>query len=221
MLASCATLRRMARGEVLFDEKEEVRTLYLMADGLAALCKTSESGERRVLFLYGAGKTLNEAVISDPAASARCEVLQDAVLLCILVHCVLGAMEQDFQFAKAMMASMAYKIRRLYHQMKNTACSLRGDKRIAAKLWKLSRDFGKPADGKTEIDFDLTITFLADMLGSKRETVSRQVKLLEQAGLVEFRDGRFYVADRDALKNIFSSRDKYHGGKMPKSLYFC
>lgn len=50
---------------------------------------------------------------------------------------------------------------------------------------------------------ELTITYLADMLGSKRETVSRQLKQLADAGLVRYGDGRFLLPDRDALQKYF------------------
>ncbi|MDR1575545.1 MAG: helix-turn-helix domain-containing protein, partial [Treponema sp.] len=55
---------------------------------------------------------------------------------------------------------------------------------MAANLWKLSRDHGvKSAEG-VEINFDLTITALAELLGSQRETVSRWVRVLTSAGLL-------------------------------------
>lgn len=42
-----------------------------------------------------------------------------------------------------------------------------------------------------EIDFDLSISFLAEMVGAKRETVSRQVKALTNRGLIEVHKKRF------------------------------
>jgi DNA-binding Lrp family transcriptional regulator len=102
-------------------------------------------------------------------------------------------------------APKAFEVRRLYHLMKNTSNNLRGDRRIAAKLWKLSRDHGvKTAEG-VEINFDLTITALAEFLGSQRETVSRQVGTLAGAGLLMVKKSRFIIPSREKLMEFFEN----------------
>jgi len=88
--------------------------------------------------------------------------------------------------------------------MRNTPSSVRGDKRIAAKLWRLSRDFGVPYERGTKINFDLTITYLAGMSGLKRETVSRHLKLLSDRHLVIAGKNTFIIPDRGKLKRYCS-----------------
>jgi CRP-like cAMP-binding protein len=97
------------------------------------------------------------------------------------------------------------KVRRLYHLMKNTSNNLRGDRRIAAKLWKLSRDHGVQTAQGVEINFDLTITALAEFLGSQRETVSRQIKSLTDAGLLTVKNSRFIIPSREKLLDFFEN----------------
>ncbi len=50
---------------------------------------------------------------------------------------------------------------------------------------------------------ELSITYLADMLGSRRETVSRQLKHLTDQGLVHVLRGKIVIPDRDALSAFF------------------
>ena len=50
-------------------------------------------------------------------------------------------MKQDFKLTEVILYSMSKKIRRLYRQIKNTVPT-KMDKRVAAKLWKLSKDYG-------------------------------------------------------------------------------
>jgi CRP-like cAMP-binding protein len=87
--------------------------------------------------------------------------------------------------------------------MKNTSNNLRGDRRIAAKLWKLSRDHGVKTSRGVEINFDLTITTFAEFLGSQRETVSRQIKTLTDAGLLIVKNSRFIIPSREKLLEFF------------------
>lgn len=200
-LASFAGLKPVKQGEHLFRDKENVNTFYIILEGMAALYKLGDNGEKKVIFVCGGGKALNEVILNGLSASVNCEILSDGLVLCLPDKELLSVMEQDFRLTKAVMDSMSLKIRRLYHQLKNTPNSMRGDKKIASKLWKLSLDYGVPCGEGVEIDMDLTITYLADMLGSKRETVSRQVRLLANEGLLIYRQNRFIVPDREKLKN--------------------
>ena len=53
------------------------------------------------------------------------------------------------------------------------------------------------------IDFDMSITYLADLVGSKRETVSRYVKLLSDNDLIVVRKNRFIIKNRENLLRYF------------------
>ena len=202
-LSACGTVRRFSKGEHIFLDKEPVELLYIVISGLVTLYTVDPQGEKKVIFLLDKGKLINEVVLQRIPASINCEVFEEAQILCFDRSDFLHVMEQDFALTKSVLDSLAMKVRRLYRQMKNTPNSVRGDKRIAAKLWKLSRDYGVPCASGTKINMDLSITYLADMLGSRRETVSRQLKLLAGQGLIRINDGQITIPDRDKLANYF------------------
>ena len=64
-------------------------------------------------------------------------------------------MEQDPALTRAVVQSMALKIRRLYRQLKNTTNALSGEKRLAAKLFKLGRDYSVETEKGTLINMNL------------------------------------------------------------------
>lgn len=196
-------LKQYRKGEHVFLDRTKVEQFYFMISGTAALYKLNHQHDKKVIFIYGAGEMLNEVMLQDEYASINCELLSDAIVLQIPKKQLLFCMSQDYLLAEAVMKSMAIKIRRLYHQLKNTSNSMRLDKQIAAKLWKLSRDHGVPCEAGFVIDFDLPITYLADLVGSKRETVSRQVKVLVEKDLIIVKKNRFYVKNREELLNYF------------------
>ena len=197
-------VRRWKKGGHLFLDKETVTQVFFLAEGVCCLYKLGASEEKQGIFIYGPGSMINEVILDERPASINCQLLTDARVLSMDRRQLLFACEQDFALSKAVMDSMALKIRRLYHQMKNTANTVRGDRRIAAKPWKLSRDFGVPCAGGTKIGIELTITFLAELLGSKRETVSRQVAVLADAGLISVAKRHFIIRDRDRLLQYFT-----------------
>ena len=148
---------------------------------------------------------INEVVLQGMTASVNCEVFETAQVLCFNKHEFLKIMEHDFTLTKGVLDSLSLKVRRMYRQLKNTSTALRGDKRVAAKLWKLSKDFGVAGPGGTTITLNLSITYLADLLGLKRETVSRQLKGLFQQGLICIANGRITILDCDKLGEFFKA----------------
>ena len=203
-LEQAAVIKRYKKGEHIFHDRDELASLFGVIDGTVAVYKLSAAGEKRGMFIFGAGALLNEDSMKG-YASVNAEALSDSEILCVRTDVFKKACAKDGGLSAALVDSMSMKVRRLYHLMKNTSNNLRGDRRIAAKLWKLSRDHGVPGESGVEINFDLTITTLAEFLGSQRETVSRQVKTLSDAGLVIVRNSRFIIPDREKLLDFFEN----------------
>ena len=202
-LLKYSKIKKYKKGEHLFLDRDRVDNIYFVLDGIASLYKLNYSHDKKVIFIYGKGEILNEVILQKNMSSLNCEILSDCEILEIPAKKFLEVMSYDFQLSRNIIESMAYKIRRLYHQLKNTSNSIRLDKQIASKLWKLSRDFGKETDEGIEINFNLSISYLADMLGSKRETVSRQLKILSEKDLIIVKRNRFVVVNRDNLLKYF------------------
>ncbi len=204
-LAACGNLRQFSKGEHLFFDRDPVETIYVVVSGLVSLYKTNAQGEKKVIFILDQGDLINEVVLQGVTASVNCEVFETAQVLCFNKHEFLKIMEHDFTLTKGVLDSLSLKVRRMYRQLKNTSTALRGDKRVAAKLWKLSKDFGVAGPEGTTITLNLSITYLADLLGLKRETVSRQLKRLSQQGLICIANGRITILDCDKLGEFFKA----------------
>lgn len=202
-LEKCGILLEMKSGQHLYRDKDEVNNVYFVISGMATLYKNNGIGEKKIIFVYGKGSMLNEVVLQDLFESSSCEILKSGIILAFPKKRFIQLMEQDFRLNKAILDSMALKIRRLYRQLKNTTNAMLGEKRLAAKLWKLSRDYGEKTDKGTVVQMDLTITYLADMMGSKRETVSRQLKKLTEKGLIQYEKNTFIIPDMEQLNFYF------------------
>lgn len=204
-LEACGSLRRIPKGTHLFWDKEINQTLYIVITGFVSLYKINSQGERKTIFLLGKGDVVNEEVLQNMPASINCEAFESSLVLCFGKMDFLAVMRQDFSLTKAMFDSLALKNRRLYRQLKNTSNSLHGEKRVAAKLWRLSKDYGVPSPDGTLINMEVSVTYLADMLGSRRETVSRHLKHLTEQGLIRTHNGKIVIPDREALSVFFKS----------------
>lgn len=202
-LAACSVLKRREKGNHIVLERDEVSCLYFLVDGLASIYKINSLGEKKVIFVYGNGSALNIEALQAFPSPINCELREDSVILCVPIEAFWHEMERDACLMRAAVNGMALKIRRLYRQMKNTTNALSGEKRLAAKLYKLARDYGEERENGILINMNLSITYLADMLGSKRETVSRQAKRLCELDLIRLEKNRVTVPNLENLSKYF------------------
>ncbi len=200
-LLSYGMCRRYPKKEYLFHVHDAVDQLFIVVSGLAVLERVTDNSHRRAIFLLREGEILNEVVLEQSMASADCYALTELEAVCFPRALFLELMQEDFALAKAVLDSMAVKIRRLYRQLERTTKMETLDVQVSSRLWKLGRDFGVNREDYVELPFDLSITFLAGMVGSNRETVSRIIKKLSQQQLVSIREKNCRIYDMDALRN--------------------
>lgn len=194
-------VKKYKKGELIFREREEVNKLYFVVDGFTALFRNNYNLDQKVIFVFGKNEILNEVIIQEEIASSSCMALSDVEVLVIQKEKFVEIMKNNFELSKAIIDSISLKLRRCYRQLGNTPNAMKLDKQVASKLWKLGRDFGRvQAEGVVKIGFELSITFLADMVGAKRETVSRVIKKLTQDKLITVKKNCFYILNMEELQ---------------------
>ena len=68
----------------------------------------------------------------------------------------------------------------------------------------MGKEFGVCKGEWTLLNVNITITYLADMLGCKRESLSRAMKILQDKKLVKIENKKVYIK-RDGLSSYFKS----------------
>ncbi|WP_297633406.1 Crp/Fnr family transcriptional regulator [uncultured Clostridium sp.] len=193
---------KVKKGEHIFRDKEIINNIYILISGKVALYKFSESSYKKIIFILGPDEILNEVLIDDLPASVSCEVFEDCELISINKFDFLDIMEGDFELTKIVLNGLSRKLRRTYRQIKNST-PLKIEKRIAAKLWKLSKDYGVMEERGCRINIKISVTYLSEMFGMPRETVSRGVNTLVKQGLIIKDNKDIIVVDRDKLSEYF------------------
>ena len=118
---------------------------------------------------------------------------------------LLNIMKEDFDLCKNIIISLSSKTRRLYRQLKNTPSSIKIEKRLAAKLYKLAKDYGVEHEDGIVIDMEISITYMADLLGSQRETVSRAMKVLQKNNLINYKSKKIIISNFEKLALFFKT----------------
>lgn len=195
-LKNCSNIMKLEKNEVLFEEKEKINNIYFVIDGKVSIFKINENGDRKVIFILNEGEMINEITTDKKReSSVFCEVFENATILKYNIDDFIKIMEKDFYLTKNIINYMERRNRRLYRQLKNSI-SIKMDKKLAAKLYRISKEFGTNKGEWTLIDVNISITYLSDMLGCKRETLSRAMKTLQNEGLVKLENKKIFVKEK-------------------------
>lgn len=190
-------------GEILFQDKEQVNIIYIVLSGIVSLYKINECGQKKVIFMLSTGKIINDVIVQELPSSINCDIFETSIIMGVPKEKFIEIMQMDFNFCKNVMKSLTSKTRRLYRQLKNTPTSIKMEKRLAAKLYRLAKDYGIKCDEGIQINMDISITYLADLLGSQRETVSRAMKILQKNEIVSYKNKKIIISNFDKLTYFF------------------
>lgn len=197
----------LKKGETLFWEKEQVDAVYAVTSGKFAILRYSGNGQKRIFFILDSGALINEVVFDDLPVSVVAEAFEASEVIRFSKDEIRTIMRDDFQLTTNIMCSMGKKQRRLYRQLKNSV-PIKIDKKLAAKLWKLSKDYGVKEDDWLRIELKITVTSLSHLMGSPRETISRALKTLIEAGIVKWEGKRLLIKEVEILEYYRGEKDK-------------
>lgn len=201
----CGDIVDLKRNACLYHDRQDLYYVYFLLKGKVTLVKPNENGESKVVFILNPGDTINQPVMRNNTSAVECWGFENSRILRIGFDDFDTIMAKDYILAKNCMAFMENRIRRLYRQLKNSV-TINIEKRLAAKLVRLGLDYGSREEDSvmTRIDLNLTVTYIAKMLGCQRESVSRAMKSLTKRGIVEL-DGRKIYVDIEMARKFFKS----------------
>ncbi len=188
-------VQEFPKGSLVIRAKEPLEYIYIQIDGKSIVYNLTHTGKRKILFVFGHGALLNEHVLNEHNSAMYCETIEKSRIFIISADCFVRCMEQDFALTRAVLTAQERKVWRLGHQLKNTMGSIYMERKLAAKLWKLARDFGVNVPEGIEININLSVTLLADMLGAPRETASRLCRTLVDYKLIQMKGKRIIILD--------------------------
>ncbi len=197
------SVKHYSKKHILIQANAEESSNFIQMSGKSIIYNLNHAGRRKILFVFGPGDFLNDEIFEEHRSSVTCEMLEPGDIFVISKKRMLSVLQNSFALTRALIEIQDRKIWRLGHQLKNSVGSLNIEKKLAAKLYKLSRDFGTETEHGLEIDMDLSITLLADMVGAPRETVSKACKNLGTQGYIIQNRRRVCIPDVTRLREFY------------------
>lgn len=184
ILAACPTLDVVA-GEPYFRSSLPAGALLIVERGFVVLRVASPPTNRSIITCEaGPGR-----VVLPPASEEVLFALVDSTLT-VISPVALDALLALPGVAKMLLEQLALTLGQQQEAIGNFG-STRHINRVRRKLMQLARNYGRVALDGVRIEFPLSHTLLAEMVGSSRETVTRSLDELQRDGFVA-RQGHNY-----------------------------
>ena len=205
-LVKYAKVNQYKKGSYIFRDKEIVDQIYIVLHGKVSISKLGESGEGRVIFILDQGQILNDHLKNQLPSAIDCICFEKCEILSYPREWFLSMMEQDFELTKSVLDQFCSKLRRTYRQLKNAPTNIAMERKLAAKIYRLYHDYGVKVEDGYLIDLPLTVSYLSQLLGAQRETVSRAFKKLVEADLVQYENKKIKIKSPEALGNYHKNK---------------
>jgi CRP/FNR family cyclic AMP-dependent transcriptional regulator len=194
-------LKRVPRGEKIYFKGDEAHELYTVVDGRVSVTTPSSDGRELVVQDLGEGAIFGETgVFAKQPHSATARAAEDTDLLVFDFRDLRADLERRPRLAMKMLELLAQKLQRTTQKLEdNTFLSV--EARIAKTLLRLAEERGRRTDAGLRVMLTMSQTALAEMAGTVRERVNRQLAAWEKTGVIRRRGAVVEVIDVEALRS--------------------
>lgn len=204
-LAHHCTVRTFEKSEIIFDQDEHARWVYLLLAGVVSVSHISINERHTIVSLLSAGEFFGiDSFLPQKRHPFRCEAFE---------HCSLGLIKPQ-SFIESLLG-IAYETflpwyaaaldpghGRYIHCIKGIGLDLR--KRIAVELLDLADRFGTTDPRGILIALNLSHELIASIVGGSRQQVTEYLNEFDRAEIIS-RQGRRIIVDTDKLRKVLEN----------------
>jgi CRP-like cAMP-binding protein len=199
-LSECVRLQSLKKGQTLFRKGDEGSSLYIIKQGTIKIVLPSRLGDEVIVTIFSEGEFFGEMALFDGKPRSADALAMESTKIYILsrkdfllfLHSNINAME-------SILSQLTKRLRDTDDFLEGT-CFLNVSARLAKKLLDLAGSYGRQDADSVYIDLDLTQKELGDMIGSTRESINKELKILRDKGLITMQENKIQIIDMARLK---------------------
>ena len=199
-ISDCKTSYIIKKGEIIFEEGENVNGIYCIKDGICKLSKLSPNGKDHIIKLVSKGELLGQrSMISDEAVNLSAIAIEDMEVCFIPKNEIMGFFDKNNQFSMNVMKSICGNLKEADDQMVNLAQKT-VKVRLAETLLYIHDTFGKNEDDTLKVQ--LSRDELASMIGTATESCIRLLSEFNKLGFIELSSKKIILKDLNKLRKM-------------------
>ncbi|MAG36376.1 MAG: cyclic nucleotide-binding protein [Dehalococcoidia bacterium] len=189
-------------GDVIMAEGTPGTTLAIVLGGEVQVSVLSADGQEMILALFGAGDVFGEMELLDEAPrSATVAALGPAEVLIFQRKDFLQLLYDRPEVSVALLQLLTSRLRATDHLVED-AMFLKVSGRLAKKLLELAQTRGQQTTAGLQIDLLLTHQTLAALIGTTRESVSKQLGQWRRLGVIETERHKITIVKPQILEAV-------------------
>lgn len=184
-----------ARSQIVYGRARPAEGVYVVVTGNVSLgAQESRSGEK-VVEICGPGESFGEECLFGEAGELTARAVNGGLLVLLPRAVLLALLERDPAVARALLASLSRKVTQATRQI-GGAATRSGQQRL---IGYLLQQLEPHHHGGAVVALTVPKRIVASLLGLSKETLSRQLALLAERGLIEVKGRVIGIKDVDAL----------------------
>ena len=194
------TSRTFKKGEVIFDEGENLKGIYCVRNGIAKLSKLSTNGKDQIIKFVSNGEVLGQrSVIAQEPTNLRAVAVNDMNSCFIPKNIILDNLHSNSDFSLEMLHNLAHELKEADDVIVNIS-QKSVKQRIAETLLHLEESFGVDQEGFMIIQ--LSREDISNIVGTATESCIRMLSELKKEKLIATSGKRIQVTDVVKMRKL-------------------
>ncbi|MDX1810954.1 MAG: Crp/Fnr family transcriptional regulator [Gammaproteobacteria bacterium] len=201
-LARYAKIKSFKNREEICRRGELGSQLFIIARGKVSLHTDSDDGKELGFGFMGAGDIFGEiAVLAGGERTATVKAIEPTEIMVLEKRDLIPFLDKNPNVAIQLLATLAQRLRTTDEHFEDIFFrNLPG--RLAKKFIDLARSYGEEVDDGVYIKLKLSQGEIGKLTGATRESVNKQMRAWENAGLIKCEKGFITITDFDALEDL-------------------
>jgi CRP-like cAMP-binding protein len=192
--------QRLRKKQALFRKGDEGTALYIIKKGKVKIVLPSRVGEEVMLTIFSEGDFLGEmSLLDQKPRSADAVAMEESEVYVLNRTDFLSFLQKNENAIKCILSCLSERLRKTDDLLED-ASFLTVSGRHANKLIELGREFGVKDKNVVRIGLRLTQQDIADLVGTTRESINKELRVLREKGLVSTEGDYIQLLDLERLK---------------------
>ncbi len=195
-IAANSLLRTFTANQIIFLEGEPAEGLWIVEQGSVKVFKLNPDGGEHILHLRGPGKSFNDVAALDGKGNPAnaCALSPEALVWLIPAPVIQHVLANNTQMALNVIRLLAARVRTLVGQIEDLA--------LYSVMVRLARFLLKQVEDPSLSGPGITRTAIAAYINTTPQTISNMLRMLEDAGAIQFDRHRIVIVNERVLRSI-------------------